>query len=152
MQSTTFHRPLVTSVILAALFLTLSAFAAVLGLDSYEIYLNKTLVLKQSVNQPLNLRKLQLDKAKEQDQLRIYYRHCHSPQTGTGRSLAVRDDNGKLLKKWTFSNAANGDLSMVIPVKELLRLQKDHAQQNLSIVYTAQELAKGETLALLRFK
>jgi len=152
MQSTTFGRPFIKLFTLAVLCITVLSFTAKFGLDSYEIYLNNQLVLKQSVNQPLSLRKLPLSKATGGDQLRVYYRHCQSPHVGTGRGIALKDEKGNLLKKWTFSNATGSDLSMVIPVKELLQLRKAHAQQTLSLYYTATELPGETTLAFLQFK
>lgn len=152
MQSTTFNRRVSQLFMLIVCCFTALSFTTKLGLDRYEIYLNDKLVLQQSVNQPLNLRKLQLNKAAENDELRIYYRHCHTPNTGTGRSIAVKDEKGRLLKKWTFSNAAGTDQGMVIPVKELLRLERAHMQQELSLCYTAHELPKEEALAFVHFK
>lgn len=151
MQSTTFNRPFVKLFTLAVCCIAVLSFTTKLGLDSYEIYLNSRLLLKQSVNQPLDLRKLQLDKAAGNDKLRIYYRHCHTPTVGTNRSLIVKDEQGHTLKKWTFANVTGSDLGMVIPVKELLQLKKAHPQQDLRIHYTARELSGGEMLAALRF-
>ena len=38
---------------------------------------------------------------------------------------------------------------MTIAVKELLQLEKKNANRELSLQYTARELPKGETLAIL---
>lgn len=148
MKRTTFIR-LCT---LMALCFTVFSFTTKLGLDSYEIYLNNKLILKQSVNQPLNLRILQLSQANSGDQLRISYKHCTLPGAGTDRSIAVKDEKGNILKKWTFANATGDDVSMVIPVKELLQLENNNADHNLSIHYAARELPKGQTLAFLHVK
>lgn len=147
----TFNQRLVKRLALVVLCFTVLSFNTPLGLDSYEIYLNKRLLLKQAVNQPLNLRMLQLDEALESDQLRIYYRHCTLPGAGTDRSVMVKDENGKIFKKWTFANTTGSDLSMTIPVRELLQLKKEHAKRELSLHYAAKELMKGETLAFLQF-
>ncbi|MCF3108801.1 hypothetical protein LL912_08425 [Niabella sp. CC-SYL272] len=152
MQSTTFNRPFIKLFTLMVCCFTVFSFTTKLGLDSYEIYLNNKLLLQQSVNQPVNLRKLQLNKAGANDELRIYYRHCHAPNIGTNRSIAVKDEKGRLLKKWTFPNATGSDQGMLVPVKELLQLERAHLQQELSLYYTARELRGEETLALLHFK
>jgi hypothetical protein len=131
---------------------TVFSFTTKLGLDSYEIYLNNKLILKQSVKQPLSLRILQLSKANDNDQLRINYKHCTLEGAGTGRTIVLKDEKGNTLKKWAFTNASGSDLSMVIPVKELLQLEKNNADHELSLQYTARELPKGETLAFLRVK
>ena len=132
--------------------LTVFSFTTKLGLDSYEIYLNNKLILKQSVNQPLNLRVLQLGQTNDSEQLRIIYKHCTLEGAGTNRTIALKDEKGNTLKKWTFTNASGSDLSMEIPVKELLQLEKNNAGHELSLQYTARELPKGETLAFLRVK
>ncbi|MET6996771.1 hypothetical protein [Chitinophaga defluvii] len=152
MKPITINQVFIKLFALIALCFTAFSFTAKLGLDSYEIYLNNKLILKQSVNQPLNLRVLQLDHAKDKDQLRIRYKHCTLEGAGTNRSIVLKDEKGNILKKWGFADATGADLSMTISVKELLQLQQDHAQHELSISYTARELPKGETLALLRLK
>jgi len=152
MKPVTFSQTLIKLFALIALCFTAFSFTAKLGLDSYEIYLNNKLILKQSVNQPLNLRVLQLDKTNDKDQLRIKYKHCTLEGAGTNRSIVMKDEKGNTLKKWSFDDATGADLSMTISVKELLQLQKDHAQHELSLSYTARELPKGETLALLHLK
>lgn len=152
MPSLTFNQRLIKLCTLLLLCFTAFSFTHPAGLDSYEIYLNNKLVLKQAVNQPLNLRVLQLGKANSNDQLRIIYKHCHTPQTGTDRSIVVKDEKGNTLKKWTFADASGSDLSMTMPVKELLQLEKDNTQHELSLHYLSRELPKGETLAFLRAK
>lgn len=76
---------------LITLCFTVFSFTTKLGLDSYEIYLNNKLILKQLVNQPLNLRILQLSRAKENDQLRVIYKHCTLEGAGTGRTIVLKD-------------------------------------------------------------
>ena len=120
------------------------------GLDSYEIYLNNNLVLKQAVNQPLNLRILKLEQAKPADQLRIMYKHCTIKGAGTDRSIALKDEKGNTLKKWAFANTSGSDLTMTIAVKEVLQLARQH--DNLCLNYSAKEHPKGEMLALLKLK
>ncbi len=152
MQYTTFKRAFMQLFTLVTLSFITFGFTTTVGLDSYEIYLNDKLILKQFVNQPLSLRKLQLDKANDNDRLRIYYRHCNTPETGTGRSIVVKDKRGNTLKKWEFADAAGSNTDMVISVKELLRLEKNNANHDLSLHYTAREHPKGEMLAAIRLE
>lgn len=135
---------------LITLCFALYSFTSKLGLDSYEIYLNNKLILKQTVNQPLSLRMLQLGAAKESDQLRIRYIHCMKEGAGTGRSISLKDEKGTTLKKWVFADTAGSDLTMPIAVKDLLQLEKNYSKHDLSLHYSAHELPKGETLAFLR--
>ena len=123
------------------------------GLDKFEIYLNNKLLQKQYVNQPLNLRVLQLDKAKESDQLQIIYSHCMRDNgPGTGRSISVKDENGTTLHKWVFTDATGADLKMTIAVKDLLQLEKKNTDHQLSLYYNAKESERVELLAMVRFK
>jgi len=152
MKTTTFNLAFIKIFTLITLCLTAFGFTTKFGLDSYEIFLNSKLILKQSVNQPLSLRVLQLNKANDTDQLRINYKHCTLKGAGTNRNIILKDEKGNILKKWAFADATGSDLSMTIPVKELLLLEKSNIRSDLSLHYTAKELSKGETLAFLSVK
>ncbi len=136
---------------LAALCFIAFGFTTKAGLDSYEIYLNDKLILKQSVNQPLNLRKLQLNAANDNDELRIHYRHCTSKEVGTGRSIVIKDRKGNIVEKWKFADVSSYKSGMVIPVKALRELEKGKSGRDLSLHYTALEHPAGEMLASLHF-
>jgi hypothetical protein len=150
MQHKTFKQAFMQLCVLVALSFTAFGFTANLGLDSYEIYLNNRLILKQYVNQPLSLRKLQLEKAEANDKLRINYTHCHGNGIGTGRSIAVKDERGNTLRKWDFADGDGTNVGMTIAVTELTQLERKHAHQDLSLHYASKELPKGELLAFLR--
>jgi len=144
MQHSNFKRTLVKAFTFAAL--SLSTFDAKAGGDSYEIYLNNKLILKQYVTQPLNIKSLQLDKVNSNDRLVIFYRHCG--HTGKGRSIAIKDEKGKILKEWKFANSTGSNESMIIPVKEILQLEKN-VNGGLMLYYAAQQLPKGLMLTSL---
>ena len=137
--------------VITTLLLTLFTASATAGLDSYSIYLNNKLVLKQSVNEPLNLQGLQLDKADANDQLVIYYSECHAPnKIGKGRRISVKDDQGNTIKEWKFADISGTDNGMKIPVKELLELKK-RSKGNFTLVYAASQLPQGQKLTGLQF-
>jgi hypothetical protein len=151
MKKIKFNQAFMLLLTLITLGFTASSFTTRFGLDSYAIYLNDQLILKQTVNQPLSLRVLPLGTAKETDQLRIDYTHCTIKNgAGTSRSVSLQDEKGNILKKWVFADATGSDLNMAIAVKELLALAKTHASQALSLHYTARELPKGEMLSMLQ--
>ncbi|MXV16488.1 hypothetical protein [Hufsiella ginkgonis] len=137
---------------LITLSFTTSSFTSRFGLDSYEIYLDNKLVSKHYVNQPLNLRVLQLDKAKENGQLKIGYTHCMSKGNGTGRSLTLKDEDGHLVHTWPFADTTVPEAKMAIAVKDLLAEAKKNTGHELSLYYTARETPKGEMLSMIRFK
>lgn len=150
MKTIKFNQSFIKVFTLITLCFTAFSFTTKFGLDSYEIYLNNTLIMKQTVDKPLSLRTLQLDKAKESDQLGIKYTHCTNKGVGTDRSIVLKNEKGNKLRKWVFANATGSDFKMTIAVKELLQLQKTHGDSELTLVYVARELPKGEVLALIR--
>jgi hypothetical protein len=143
MKHSNFKKTIVSAFTFTVLYLTVFASSAKAGGDMYQIYLNDKLILKEFVIQPITLKKLAIDKANSNDNVVVYYSHCGT--VGKGRSIAIKDTKGNVLKEWKFTDAANNSKGMVIPVKELLQLQKNSS--NLTLYYTAQELPKGLTLA-----
>jgi hypothetical protein len=127
-----------------------TAFTAKAGLDSYEIYLNNKLILKQYVNQPLSLESLQLTEANSNDKLVINYSQCNMPdKIGKGRSILVKDAKGNILKEWKFANAKSGRTSMEIAIKELLALDKKAFRSELTLYYKAEQHS-GQALTHFR--
>ena len=138
-------------VLLLSSFCCLSAFKAKAGLDSYEIYLNDKLLIKQYVNEPLNLDNLGLDASNVNDRLVIHYSQCNVPnKIGKNRSIIVKDENGNIIKKWNFADAKESNTAMIIPVKELLQLETKSLSK-LSLFYTAEGHATGQLLANFHF-
>lgn len=142
-------RPVLMTALIFAV-LGLSTVTAKAGLDSYEIYLNNKLILKQYVNQPLSLKNLPLSKAGADDKLTIYYSQCNAEgKSGKGRRIAVKDKKGNIVKEWKFADAKTGDTGMVIPVKELLALEKNGGGSQLDLYYIAEGRPDGQMLASL---
>lgn len=147
-----FNKGLTTIFSLVILVILTFSFSTKFGLDSFEIYLNNKMMLQQTVNQPVNLRVLQLSDANESDELKIIYRHCTKKGAGTNRTITLKDEKGILVKKWEFANTAGSDLSMHIAVKELSAFEKASNGKELSLYYTAQELPAGAMLSTIDFK
>jgi len=141
-----------TSAMLAiVLGLVTMAFSPKLGLDGYEIYLNDKLIMKQYINQPLNLRTLQLEKAAPEDLLWIKYNHCTIKSgSGSDRTIVLKDDKGHELKEWQFANNSTENKPMKVSVAELRQLEQTHADHQISLYYKAKELPGGELLAYLK--
>ena len=140
----------VKSFALAAFCLTVFASAAIAGAHSYSIYLNNKLLLQEYVNpKSITLKDLQLSQANASDMLVIYYNHCGV--VGKGRSIAIKDDQGKTLKEWKFADVEGKDNGMSIPVKELLALEKSNGKNALNIYYySSSMLPKGQGLAAIK--
>lgn len=148
----TFKPALGSTIAVLFLCLTMMAFTPMRGLDSYEISLNGKLIMKQYVNQPLNLRMLQLENAQAQDQLSIRYTHCTIKGAGSNRTLVLKDEEGHVLKQWEFANNPGENNPMSIRVGELLQLEKDHKDHRITLNYQAKELPGAELLAFLQLK
>jgi hypothetical protein len=139
------------SLFMALVGLTVVMQPLIAGTDSYRIYLNNKLILQQYVSRSLDLGNLPLSDANANDKLVVYYNHCGA--TGRSRSIAVKDENGVVLKEWKFPDAPvkdggmnipAGDDGMTIPVKEILGLQaKNHG---LSLYYSSKQLPAGHLL------
>ena len=137
-------------VLLLSCFVLIS-FSAKAGGDSYEIYLNNKLILKQYQFQTLSLTSLNLNRSNIQDQLVIYYAHCsEKDQTGKGRSIVIKDAQGKTLKEWKFSDASGDRSGMTIPVKDLLDLQNGNAENTLTIYYSSAGHPQSKILSSLK--
>lgn len=148
--STSFKKAALKCCSLFLLCLAVFAVKAKAGVDSYAIYLNQKLLLKQSVLQPLNVKSLHLDEANYNDQLVIYYSQCNAPnKIASGRSLAVKDAKGNTVKEWKFADATGSNTAMVIPVKELLQLTKKNGYV-LGFYYTAQGMPEARLLTSLQ--
>jgi hypothetical protein len=145
------HRSLKSAftAVLTIIMACLQSFTAKAGGESFEIYLNNKLIVRQAVTESLTLQSLQLDKANKDDQLVIYYNHCGA--TGKDRSIAIKDEKGNIIKEWKFADATGSNKGMTIPVKELLQLEKNYSHTGLNIVYSSQQLPKGRALSALQF-
>ncbi len=129
--------------------LGLSTFAARAGADGFAIYLNNKLITKQWVSQSLSLKSLQLGKANADDKLTIYYTQCHPDgKKDKARSITVRDEKGNIIREWKFTGDNNS--AMVIPVKELLQLEKAGANGSLQLYYAAEDRPRAQALAGLQ--
>jgi hypothetical protein len=152
MKKVTIKTAFAYSIVGIVLCLAALAFTPKRGLDSYEIYLNEKLIMKQFVNQALDLRVLQLEKAQVQDALSIRYVHCNIKGPGSSRTLVLKDEQGHVLRLWDFNNSSDANNPMKLSVGELLQFEKDHNDHRISLNYKSKELPGSELLAFLKFE
>ena len=151
MQYATLKNRFVHLIPFSAIFLLGFTHSAIAGLDSYEIYLNNRLLVKQTVDKPLSLESLQLNKSNSNDQLVIYYSQCNAPnKIAKGRKIVIQDANGQVVKEWKFADVQGSNSAMTIPVKELLQLEKKNTAAPLSLLYTAEGHVQGQKLTSLK--
>jgi hypothetical protein len=116
------------------------------GLDYYELFIGKKLILKRALNQPLNLENLPISQANSNEQLIIYYYQCNAPDKLAGnRVITLKDANGNKIREWKFADAKGSNTGMSISIKELLQLQKAN-KNSLALFYSAEGKTKEEKL------
>ena len=151
MQYTTLKNRFARLAAFSAIFLFAFTLSATAGLDTYEIYLNNRLLVKQTVDKPLSLESLQLGKSNSNDQLVIYYSQCNAPnKVAKARKIVITDANGQVVKEWKFADVQGTNAGMTIPVKELLQLERLNSAAPLSLVYTAEGHVQGQKLTSLQ--
>ena len=133
---------LLSLVVFSTLF---SSFSVKMGGDSFEIFINKKLVVQQFVSQASAVKSFQLDASNSNAQVDIYYKHCGV--TGKSRNITIKDGENHLLKSWHFADAADANSSMSCKVKDLLTLGKTNGVSKLNIYYSSKEMPKERLLA-----
>jgi len=147
---TNVKRMLTRSFAALTLCLATASLTAGYGGESFQIFLNNKLLLSQAAGRNISLKSLQLSRSNMNDELVIYYYHCNTPdRAGKGRSVSIKDANGKIVKEWKFADPSGSNTAMKIPVKELLQLSKEHPNNALSLYYMAQGRSEGQPLASL---
>ena len=131
---------------LLAIITVLFSFSSPFGADSYEIYLDNKMVIKQYVNLKEPVKLLELDKNIADQQLDVFYSHCG--KTGTKRSITIKDGN-TILKQWSYPDGGNVNTRMTCKVKDLLSLQKTNNPARVDLIYLSQEIPEGRTLTTL---
>lgn len=117
------------------------------GGDSFEIYIGKTLAVQQFLHQDKAVKTVDLSTASANDELKVSFNHCG--QTGTHRTVSVKDKN-QVLKEWKFADIKPGaSPQMVIPVKDIVAIQKNLKGKQLSLFYASDLMKEGKVLATL---
>lgn len=124
----------------------LSAFTSMTGANSFEAYLDNELILKEYVWGERKISTITLDKNSTAT-LSIHFNECGN--TGTNRSLSLRDGKNKVLKVWRFQDvAASLKDPMPITVKELATVGLD---KNAGLYYESKDERTAIQLASIRW-
>jgi hypothetical protein len=123
---------------------TLLSFSTGFGGEGFEIFLNNKVVLQQFGNNMNQVRTLKLDKASESDELAILYHHCG--KVGKNRTLVIKDQQDRIVKKLNFKDVANTSARMTFKIKDIIGLEKGSL---LKLYYSSTELPGGRQLASL---
>jgi len=93
---------------LAVLTFALSAFRSPAGGDLLEVYQGGKMVLKQYMHLDEKVRTVKLSSA---EPVKVYYGHCGT--NGHSRTLILRDNAGKSVKKWSYADQPGTAKSMM---------------------------------------
>ena len=135
----------IKSIFLFGLAATLLSFSTNWGGDSFQIYINNKLVLKDYVQSGQSTKSFQMDKASYDDQVDIYYSHCG--QVGKSRTIAIKDEKNRVLKEFHFVDYNGNNSGMSFKVSDFLNWDKRNGVDQLNIYYSSKELTGGRLLA-----
>ena len=130
---------------LLILSIALFSFSSPTGGDVFQIYLNNKMVLQEFVHNSKGVKSLNLDNASLNDQISVHYSHCGT--IGKSRHIALKNDDGKVLKQWNFADADGKIAGMTISVKDVVNVQKANGGNSVELFYSAKELPNGKQLA-----
>ena len=137
----------IRAIVLLALTTSLFAFSSTFGGDSYQIYLNKKLLVKEYVAAGHAIQSFSLDKSTYNQEVDIYYSHCG--QVGKERTITVRDDYNKVFKQMRFAEFDGRNSGMSFHVSDFLNWDKLGSVDQLGIYYSSKELPGGRLLATI---
>lgn len=124
----------------------LSAFDTPPGGDTFTIYLNDKLLVKQFVHMKEKTKTISLQEASANDVLKIHYSHCG--KMGVARNLIIKDQQNKTVKAWKFEDSSDGDQgAMIVNASDIGKIQKSAGGRLLSLVYSSEQLPEGIVLA-----
>jgi hypothetical protein len=148
MKTTGLKRIGIASIVAVLFSVLLSSFNSAPGGDSFTIYLNDKLLVKQHVSMNEKVKTISMTQASSKDLVLIHYSHCG--KMGIARNLMIRDQQNKTIKAWKFENSSDGDKgAMTVQATDLVNLQKSNVGNKLSLVYSSDQLPEGKVLALI---
>jgi hypothetical protein len=132
--------------LVAGLALALFSFTFVGG-NSYKVYLNNKLIVDQYLTRDAKTPVLNLESADAGDKLQVHFNECG--QIGTQRSLTLKDGQNKVLKSWSYKDAAKdaNTSPVVCSVADIQSFQK--GKGNLTLVYASKFIPEGVALAVI---
>jgi hypothetical protein len=123
----------------------LASFSTLPGGDSFEVYLDNELLMKEHMWGERTIKAITLEK-NSRATLLVSFSHCGV--TGTSRSLSLIDDQHKVLKEWKYADVGPSVKDpMAMPANEVVAAI---AGRNASIYYRSKELDHAVMLAPMR--
>ena len=110
----------------------------------WAVVLRNKIVIQQYGSDMNNVKSLQLNQSRSDDQLTIKYHHCG--KVGKNRVVIIKDGQNNILKKFNYADVTTPVAAMTIPVQDILNLKKS-AGSTLKLFYSSSELPSGRILA-----
>ncbi len=130
---------------LVALSVGLFSFSGNFGADSYQIFINNKLVLKDYVTNQTSVKSFQLDPASANDEIEVYYSHCG--QIGKGRAITIKDGQNRTVKSFQFAEATGKNTGMSFKSNEISSAKNVKSSGALQLIYSSKEIPEGRLLA-----
>ena len=130
------------AVVLPVACVLLASFATLPGADSFEVYLDGDLLMKEYVYGERTTKPISLDKNSGAT-MTVSYSHCGV--TGSSRSLSLRDEQKSLIKEWKFTDVGTKVKDpMPVSVKEIVAAL---GEKNATLYYKSNEIENAVMLA-----
>ena len=125
--------------------LLLASFATLPGTDTFEVFLDNELIMKEAAFGKREPKVITLEKTSTAT-MTVSYNHCGI--TGSTRTLSLLDDQRNVLKEWKFADV-NPSVKdpMPLPVKEIAAVASG---KNATLFYKSRELDNAVMIASVK--
>jgi hypothetical protein len=128
-----------------ALIAMLASFAP-FGGEGFTMHVNNKLVIEHYFISITDTPCISMDAATGQSTISISYNECG--KVGTNRKLTLKDEAGKVLKEWKFTDSDEINSKMIMEGKEIMEFKKER-RKAFTLTYTSKVVSAGRLLAAL---
>ena len=133
----------------AVLCAVLFSFAPMPGAHNFQVYLDDKMVIDQYAHLAKEAAVLSVDPQSDAKEITVRYNECG--RTVSGRHIILKDENGKLVKDWSFPGSSTGlENPMSIKVKDVVAL-KQNGNKLLKLYYTSDQFTAGQQVVAIKF-
>jgi hypothetical protein len=124
----------------------LVAFAPLRGGESFTLHINNKQVVEHYFTSKAATPSVSLADVSANDQISVYYNECG--KIGTNRKLMLKDEQGRVLKEFSFADASGEHTPMTVRASEIMAFKKSD-RSSVSLVYASKLVSMGRVLASL---
>jgi hypothetical protein len=118
------------------------SFSAPSGADSFQIYLDKKLIVEDYVHLAKKVKTINIQAANHNSQLEVYYNHCG--ELGRSRTIVLKDNQNRILREFRFKD---GNKFMTCKVSDFIDFKKKNPVPAINLYYSAQQSPEPRLLA-----